>query len=144
MKDKSLTSEQKKKFEDSWNQSSVLTHLNARLELGDDVVRVVLDKIQPFHQGGVGTSAVNGGVAAYIIDIAFGAIGALQSRDTQAASLNLNIKFLNKMIGDKLICSARILKKGTKIIFAKAEIHNDKNVLCAEADSTLILLEKKN
>ena len=51
MKDKSLTSEQKKKFEDSWNQSAVLTHLNARLELGDDVVRVVIDKIQPFHQG---------------------------------------------------------------------------------------------
>jgi hypothetical protein len=68
---------------DVWNAGPPMRHLGARLEFTRiDRVRAVIDPVQPFHRGGMGTEAVNGVVLAGLFDLVIGTVGWLTRPET--------------------------------------------------------------
>ena len=71
--------EQRSQWAAKFNRFAAMRHFGATLDLSDDqLVRVVLPKVEEHHRGGLGTSAVNGAVIAGMFDCALGVAGVMQ------------------------------------------------------------------
>ena len=123
---------------DSWNSGPPMRHLGARLEFDRiDRVRAVLDPVQPYHRGGIGTDAVNGVVLAGLFDLAIGTVGWLTRPDTRSATVSLGMTFLRPTRGNRIVVEARLLRAGTNLTFASAEIFNEAGQVTARCDGTV-------
>lgn len=123
---------------DSWNSGPPMRHLGARLEFDRiDRVRAVLDPVQPYHRGGIGTDAVNGVVLAGLFDLAIGTVGWLTRPDTRSATVSLGMTFLRPTRGNRVVVEARLLRAGTNLTFASAEIFDEAGQVTARCDGTV-------
>ncbi|HEX9687542.1 MAG TPA: PaaI family thioesterase [Thermoanaerobaculia bacterium] len=123
---------------DAWNTSPPMKRLGARLEFERlDRVRAVLDPVQPYHRGGMGTDAVNGAVLAGLFDLAIGTVGWLTRPDTRSATVSLAMTFLRPTRGDRVAVEARLLRSGTNLTFAAAEIFDGNGQVTARCDGTV-------
>ena len=106
---------------ETWNVSPPMRQLGARLEFNRvDRVRAVLDPVQPFHRGGMGTEAVNGAVLAGLFDLAIGTVGWLTRPETKSATVSLSMMFFKPTLGDRISVEGRLLRSGMNLIFAAA------------------------
>ena len=120
-----------------WNASPPLQRLGARLEFTRvDRVRAVLD-VQTFHRGGIGTDAVNGAVLAGLFDLSIGTVGWLSRPDTRSATVSLGMIFFRPTRGDRVVVEARLLRAGTNLTFAAAEIFDGWGEVTARCDGTV-------
>lgn len=123
---------------DSWNSGPPMRHLGARLEFDRiDRVRAVLEPVQPYHRGGIGTDAVNGVVLAGLFDLAIGTVGWLTRPDTRSATVSLGMTFLRPTRGNRVVVEARLLRAGTNLTFASAEIFDEAGQVTARCDGTV-------
>jgi uncharacterized protein (TIGR00369 family) len=123
---------------DSWNKSPPMRRLGARLEFERvDRVRAVLEPVEPYHRGGMGTDAVNGVVLAGLFDLAIGTVGWLTRPDTRSATVSLAMTFLRPTRGDRVVVEARLLRAGTNLTFAAAEIFDGGGQVTARCDGTV-------
>ena len=123
---------------ETWNGSEPLQRLGARLEFTRvDRVRVVLDPVQRFHRGGIGTDAVNGAVLAGLFDLAIGTVGWLTRPDSRSATVTLGMTFFRPTRGDRVVVEARLLRSGTNLTFASAEIFDERGEATARCDGTV-------
>jgi len=123
---------------DAWNASPPMQRLAARLEFTRvDRVRAVLDPVELFHRGGMGTDAVNGAVLAGLFDLAIGTVGWLTRPDTRSATVSLAMTFLKPTRGDRVAVEARLLRSGTNLTFAAAEIFDGEGQVTARCDGTV-------
>jgi uncharacterized protein (TIGR00369 family) len=123
---------------DTWNGSPPMRQLGARLEFDRvDRVRVVIDPVMPYHRGGMGTDAVNGPVLAGLFDLAIGTVGWLTRPDTRSATVSLAMTFLRPTRGDRIVVEARLLRGGTNLAFAAAEIVDGEGNVTARCDGTV-------
>lgn len=123
---------------DAWNASPPMRHLGARLEFDRvDRVRAVIEPIEPHHRGGIGTDAVNGVVLAGLFDLAIGTVGWLTRPDTRSATVTLGMTFLRPTRGDRVVVEARLLRAGTNLTFASAEIFDGAGQVTARCDGTV-------
>lgn len=121
-----------------WNASAPLQRLGARLEFTRvDRVRAVLDPVQMFHRGGIGTDAVNGAVLAGLFDLSIGTVGWLSRPDTRSATVSLSMTFIRPTRGDRVVVEARLLRAGTNLTFAAAEIFDGWGEVTARCDGTV-------
>lgn len=121
-----------------WNGSEHLQRLGVRLDFERvDRVRAVLDPVQSFHRGGIGTSAVNGAVLAGLFDLAIGTVGWLSRPDSRSATVSLGMTFLRPTRGDRVVVEARLLRAGTNLTFAAAEIFDGSGDVTARCDGTV-------
>jgi uncharacterized protein (TIGR00369 family) len=121
-----------------WNESPPMQRLGARLDFDRvDRVRVVLDPVAPYHRGGMGTDAVNGVVLAGLFDLAIGTVGWLTRPDTRSATVSLAMTFLRPTRGDRVVVEARLLRAGTNLTFAAAEIFDGGGQVTARCDGTV-------
>jgi acyl-coenzyme A thioesterase PaaI-like protein len=122
---------------ETWNVSPPMRQLGARLEFNRvDRVRAVLDPVQPFHRGGMGTEAVNGAVLAGLFDLAIGTVGWLTRPETRSATVSLSMMFFKPTLGDRISVEGRLLRSGMNLIFAAAEIFDGKGEVTARCDGT--------
>ena len=121
-----------------WNESPPMQRLGARLEFDRlDRVRAVLDPVEPYHRGGMGTDAVNGVVLAGLFDLAIGTVGWLTRPDARSATVSLAMTFLRPTRGDRVVVEARLLRAGTNLTFAAAEIFDGSGQVTARCDGTV-------
>lgn len=127
-----------------WNSSGPMERLGARLEFERvDRVRAVLDPVQSYHRGGIGSDAVNGAVLAGLFDLAIGTVGWLARPDTRSATVNLAMTFLRPTRGDRVAVEARLLRAGTNLMFAAAEIFDGEGQVTARCDGTVAVARGK-
>ena len=138
------TLEALKALADVWNSSPPMRQLGARLEFDRlDRVRAVIDPVMPYHRGGMGTEAVNGPVLAGLFDLAIGTVGWLTRPDTRSATVTLAMTFLRPTRGDRVVVEARLLRAGTNLAFAAAEILDERGEVTARCDGTVAVAHGK-
>ena len=122
-------------FEVEWNKHPGMRHMGARLDLSTPgLVRTVVDPILPEHRGGLGTDAVNGAVIAGVFDLVIGLTGYLQTAGRRAGVAQLNIQFLRPVLGDRFEVIGRPVRAGKTLVFAAAELLDERGVACARCD----------
>ena len=123
---------------DAWNGSPPMQRLGARLEFQRvDRVRAVIDPVETYHRGGMGTDAVNGVVLAGLFDLAIGTVGWLTRPDTRSATVTLAMTFLKPTRGDRVTVEAGLLRAGTNLTFASAEIFDGNDQVTARCEGTV-------
>ena len=127
---------------DSWNASPPMQRLGVRLDFRRvDRVRAVIDPVEPFHRGGMGTDAVNGVVLAGLFDLAIGTVGWLTRPDTRSATVNLAMTFLRPTRGNRVTVEAWLIRGGTNLTFAAAEILDGDDQVTARCDGTVAVAQ---
>lgn len=120
---------------ETWNASPPMRQLGARLEFNRvDRVRAVLDPVQPFHRGGMGTDAVNGAVLAGLFDLAIGTVGWLTRPETRSATVSLSMMFFKPTRGERISVEGRLLRSALTLVFATAEIFDGNGEVTARCD----------
>jgi uncharacterized protein (TIGR00369 family) len=128
----------------TWNSSPPMRQLGARLEFERvDRVRAVIDPVMPYHRGGMGTDAVNGPVLAGLFDLVIGTVGWLSRPDSRSATVSLAMTFLRPTRGDRIVVEARLLRAGTNLTFAAAEIFGEQGEVTARCDGTVAVAHGK-
>jgi uncharacterized protein (TIGR00369 family) len=120
------------KYCESFNASQALKAFGVRVEFPDlERVRVVMDPVREEHRGGLGTSAVNGGVIAAAFDLAIGCTPALIDPTKRNATMQLSMSFLKPVTGKRFHIDARIDRAGTDTLFATGHLFDEKGDLCS-------------
>lgn len=126
------TLEQLKRYSEHFNDSATLKNFGVKVAFPDlQTVEVLLDPVLDGQRGGLGTDAVNGGVLAAIFDLVIGCTPALVDPSRRSATVHLSMNFMRALRGNKLIARARIDRAGELLVFASAQIVDEKGVLCA-------------
>lgn len=84
--------------------------------------------------------SAHGGVLSALLDatLGVGALSAVCEEDKVVATVEMKVSFFRPVfLGDQLTATSSILKKGNRILFTEAEIHNQKNELVAKASGTM-------
>lgn len=127
-----------------WNAGPPMKHFGARLEFTRvDRVRAVIDPVQTFHRGGVGTAAVNGVVLAGLFDLVIGTVGWLTRPETRSATVNLAMTFFRPTMGDRIAAEARLVRAGINLVFAAAEIFDGQGGVTARCDGMCSVAQGK-
>ena len=122
----------------AWNESPPMQRFGARLEFERlDRVRAVVDPVEPYHRGGMGTDAVNGVVLAGLFDLIIGTVGFLTRPDTRSATVSLAMTFLRATRGDRVVVEGRAIRIGTTLTFAAAEVFDGSGRVTARCDGTV-------
>jgi uncharacterized protein (TIGR00369 family) len=130
-----LTAAQRSEMAVHWNAHPGMRHMGARVDLSaPNLVRALLDPIQPVHRGGLDTDAVNGAVIAGLFDLVIGLAGYLHTRGRRAGVAQLNIHFLRPVEGDSLQVTGWPTRVGRNLVFAAAELLDERGTVCATCD----------
>ncbi|MEP7132094.1 MAG: PaaI family thioesterase [Acidobacteriota bacterium] len=128
-----------------WNASPPMQRLGARLAFERvDRVRAILDPVEGYHRGGIGTDAVNGAVLAGLFDLVIGTVGWLTRPEARSATVSLSMLFLRPTRGDLVVAEARLLRAGMNLMFASAEISGADGQVTARCDGTVALARGKS
>jgi acyl-coenzyme A thioesterase PaaI-like protein len=126
-----------------FNGSLILKGLSASLTFPEPADRVLVrvDHVLPFHRGGLGTDAVNGGVLSAMFDFVIGTTPALIDPGKRSATMQLNVTFERPVTGDWFTAEGWIDRAGGSTIFASAVIKDTRGVVCSRCTG-LVKLSK--
>jgi uncharacterized protein (TIGR00369 family) len=134
------TQEQLDRYAEQFNQSQTLRFFGVRLSFPEGRKAVVtLPEIRPEHRGGLGTSALNGGIIAALFDLAIGCTPALLDPTRRCATLQLSMSFQRPVMGHTVRVEAEIDSHGKNTLFASARILDDQGTVCARAQGVVRL-----
>ena len=127
-----------KDLEDLFNQSIQLKSIGASVDLSNlKRPLVLLQLVEPMHQGGIGGNAVNGGIISMLSDLAIGLLGVPYYNEGLTATQHLSIHFVKPLMA----VSVRLEAEETHVIhnrvFGQVKIMNEKGDVCAFATGTL-------
>ncbi len=132
-----MSDAERTRLEAEWNRHPGVQHLGVRLDLSTPgAVRAVVEPVRPEHRGGLGTDAVNGVTIAGVFDLAIGLCGLLETRAAGRRSgvAQLHVHFLRPVEGERFEVVARPVRVGRTLIFATAELLDERGVICARSD----------
>lgn len=134
------TQEQLDRYAEHFNQSQTMRLLGLRVSFpqGEKVV-ITLPEVRPEHRGGLGTTAINGGVLATMFDYAIGCAAALLDPTRRAATMQLSMSFERPVLGNSVCAEATIDSAGTSSLFASARIHDAQGKVCARCQGVVKL-----
>jgi uncharacterized protein (TIGR00369 family) len=125
-------------MENFFNTSVQLRHSGIRVDLTDiSKPLVMIDEVQEYHKGGVGTEAVNGAVIAMLADLAIGLLGLTHYEEGMTGTSNLSINYLKPLLAKEIIVYAEQTEVVNKRIFGIVRVMNEKEEVCAYATGAL-------
>lgn len=121
-----------------FNESETLKFFGVRIAFPTlERVEIRMDAIRPEHRGGLGTSAVNGGVLAAMFDLALGCTPALIDPTRRSATMQLSMSFERPVFGDSLLTEARIDSARKLVLFSSARILDSSGIECARCQGVV-------
>ncbi len=127
-----------KEMETFFNSSIQLKHSGLRVDLSDiSHPLVIIEDVQEYHKGGVGTDAVNGAIIAMLVDLAIGLLGLSHYEDGMTATSNLSITYVKPLLAKKVVARAEATEVIGKRIFGIVRVLNEKEEVCAYATGAL-------
>ena len=130
-----LSSDERTRIAEKWNAHHAMRYLGARVDLSDpDIVRLVVDPVEPYHRGGLGTEAVNGVVMAGVFDLTIGLVAHFAALQRRVGTVQLNIQYIRPVHGDRFEVWGRLVRRGHTLVFATAELFDQQNTVCARCD----------
>jgi uncharacterized protein (TIGR00369 family) len=121
-----------------FNQSTPLAHAGFRLSFpSTDTVVAEVPEVRPEHRGGMGTSAVNGGVLSALFDLVTGCTVLLLDVGRRSATVQLSMSFERPVLGNAVRAEARITSQGRRTLFARAHILDEKGQPCAHCQAVV-------
>ena len=84
--------------------------------------------------------SAHGGVISALLDatLGVGALSAVCEEEKVVSTIEIKVSFLRPvLLGDVLLATSEIIKKGNRILFAEATIRNQKDQIVAKASGTL-------
>lgn len=127
-----------KEMESFFNASIQLRHSGIRVDLTDITKPlVIIDEVQEYHKGGVGTEAVNGAVIAMLADLAIGLLGLSHYADGMTATSNLSINYIKPLMAKKVTVQAEATEIVGKRIFGIVRVMNETGEVCSYATGSL-------
>jgi uncharacterized protein (TIGR00369 family) len=130
-----LSPEERDRLLGLWNDHPAMKHLSARVELTDTgQVRAIVDPVEDFHRGGLGTDALNGAAIAGLFDMVIGLTGFLHVFGKRAGVAQLSIQFLRPVVGDRFEVIGKPSRVGRNLVFATAQLIDENGRTCATCD----------
>ncbi len=127
-----------KEVEDIFNKSIQLKAMGATIDLSDPKApRASIAELMPEHGGGIGSSAVNGGVIASVAELALGLLGLCYFKEGMTATAQLTVHYLKPFRTESLNAVALTQRVVGNRIFGTVELSNDKGEVCAIAYGAL-------
>ena len=124
--------EQLARYAELFNQSLTLKYFGAQVSFPEgERVEIRVDQIKPEQRGGLGTSAVNGGVLAALFDFAIGVTPALIDPTRRSATMQLSMMFERPVQGNSLRVEARVNSAARSVLFATAILRDSQGIECA-------------
>jgi len=138
-----LSETERADMEARWNRHPGLLHMGARLDLSSpDVVRLYIDPIEPHHRGGLGTEAVNGAIISAAFDFTIGLVGHFCALGRRVGTAQLNVHFIRPVHGDRFEVLGRVVRAGHSMVFAAAELRDQKEQVCATSSGIISVSEE--
>jgi uncharacterized protein (TIGR00369 family) len=130
------------RYAEAFNRSKTLQYFGVRIDFPNaDRVVASIEQIRPEQRGGLGTSAVNGGVLAALFDLVIGCTPALLDPVRRTATMQLSMSFERPLQGNSLRAEARIDAHGKSTLFASAQIFDERGVECARCQGVVRISE---
>jgi len=130
--------EQLARYAELFNRSLTLQYFGARVSFPDgERVEIRLDQIRPEQRGGLGTSAVNGGVLAALFDFAIGVTPALIDPTRRSATMQLSMMFQRPVQGNSLRVEAWVNSAARSVLFSTAILRDSQGNECARCQGVV-------
>lgn len=130
----------------AWDKTPFFEWMGMRvIEAADGRGRLVLD-VQDHHRGGGGTSAVNGGVLAYMLDAVVGlAVHSSNPADTVGqVTLSLNVDYLAPMmVAAQVIGEGEVVRRGGSLAFVDGRLYADDGSVACRAHAVLRVFRRR-
>jgi acyl-CoA thioesterase len=106
----------------------------AEVERGRAVVRL---PVTPATAGGA-QGGVHGGVVATLVDMTLvtATMTMLRRGEAPRGTAELNVSFLRPAVGEELVATCDLLKKGRSLAVGDVEVRNNRDVLVAKGRGT--------
>ena len=122
------------------NRSAPLAHAGVRVRFpSPQLVVAEIPEVRAEHRGGLGTSAVNGGVLAAVFDLVLGCTALLVDPRRPSATVQLSMSFERPVLGNTLRAEAHIDTQGRRTLFASARIFDAQGQVCAHCRGLVAL-----
>jgi uncharacterized protein (TIGR00369 family) len=123
-----------------FNRSTPLAHAGFRLSFpSTDLAVAELPEVRAEHRGGLGTSAVNGGVLSALFDLVTGCTALLLDARRRSATVQLSMSFERPVFGNSVRAEAHITNLGRRTLFASARILDEKGQPCAHCQAVVAI-----
>jgi uncharacterized protein (TIGR00369 family) len=102
------------------------------LRAGEAVLRLKMrDELRQPH------GLLHGGATASLIDTATAfAVITVLAPDEKASTVDLTVHYLRPVVDETIVCAAKVIKAGRRLLTLSADVMNDKEKLVATAIST--------
>lgn len=125
------------RYAEEFSASATMRHFGVKLDFPDGKLTRATLPIRPEHRGGLGSSAVNGGILAAMFDLVIGASPALIDPTRRSATIQISMSFEQPVDGDTLYAEAWIDRAGGTTVFASAHIRDATGLVCARAQGVV-------
>jgi uncharacterized protein (TIGR00369 family) len=91
-----------------------------------------------------GAGVVGGGILATLADEAMGhVVAANLNNDQTAATVEMNVRYLESVVSGTIRAQASVIKKGRSIIFLESDIVNEAGEVVAKASGSFLIMNRK-
>lgn len=128
-----------------WNAASFLLWAGMRITAAAEGRAAIELQVQEHHRGGGGTSAVNGGILAYMLDTVLGAAAhSLWDMGVVGqVTIHLDINYLTMVHADATVRGeAEVTRRGRSTVFVEGKIFTEDAQLGATATGVYHLFRK--
>ena len=121
-----------------FNETSQLKSLGIHVDwIKPGEAQLSIAEIKDIHKGGLGSSAINGGIIALICDMTLGLLGADYWQEGYNATQNLSIDYLKPLLANKVIAHGKVERLVGKKLVALIEVSNENGEVCSCAHGIL-------